>query len=116
MFRYANWRVHGIIETLGKRKANPENKVYGIYKWDYRCINVKLVQSFQIKKLLRFIVTSYPTSHADASTRTTLIPLNTPVSSYDGVTSLCWCSSVGEARKVFVLVFVNGGTDEALDA
>ena len=38
-------------------------------------------------------------------------PCNTPVSSYDGVTSLCWCSSVSEARKVFV--HVNGGTDEA---
>ena len=38
----------------------------------------------------------------------------TPVSSYDGVTSLCWCSSVSEARKVFV--YVNGGTDAAWDA
>ena len=34
---------------------------------------------------------------------------NTPVSSYDGFTSLRWCSSVSEARKVFV--YVNGGTD-----
>ena len=36
---------------------------------------------------------------------------NTPVSSYDVVTSLCWCSSVREARKVFV--YVNGGADAA---
>ena len=36
---------------------------------------------------------------------------NTPVSSYDGVTSLCRCSSVSEMRKVFV--YVNGGTDAA---
>ena len=36
---------------------------------------------------------------------------NTPVSSYDGFTSLCWRSSVNEARKVFVNV--NGGTDAA---
>ena len=28
MFRYANWRVHGIIETLGKSGANPENEEY----------------------------------------------------------------------------------------
>ena len=31
--------------------------------------------------------------------------------SYDGVTSLCRCSSVSEVRKVFV--YVNGGTDAA---
>ena len=36
---------------------------------------------------------------------------NTPVSSYDGVTFLCRCSSVSEVRKVFV--YVNGGTDAA---
>ena len=36
---------------------------------------------------------------------------NTPVSSYDKVTSLCRCSSVNEARKVFI--YVNGGTDVA---
>ena len=35
---------------------------------------------------------------------------NTPVSSYDGVTSLCRCSSISEVRKVFV--YVNGGTDD----
>ena len=35
--------------------------------------------------------------------------LNKPVSSYDGVTSLCRCSSVIEARKV--LVYVNDGTE-----
>ena len=40
--------------------------------------------------------------------------VNTPVSSYDGVTSLCRCSSVSEVRKVFV--YVNGGTDAALGA
>ena len=28
MFRYGNWRVHGIIETLGKSGANPENEEY----------------------------------------------------------------------------------------
>ena len=39
---------------------------------------------------------------------------NTPVSSYDVVTSLCSYSSVSEARKVFV--YVNGGTDAAQDA
>ena len=39
---------------------------------------------------------------------------DTPVSSYDRVTSLCRCSSVIEARMVFV--YVNGGTDAALDA
>ena len=39
---------------------------------------------------------------------------NTPVSSYDEVTSLCMCSSFSEARKVFV--YVNGGTDAAWDA
>ena len=38
---------------------------------------------------------------------------NTPVSSYDEVTSLCRCSSVSEARKAFV--YVNGGTDAAYD-
>ena len=36
---------------------------------------------------------------------------NTPVSSYDWITSLCGCSSVSEARKVFV--YINGGTDAA---
>ena len=36
---------------------------------------------------------------------------NTPVSSYDVVTSLCSYSSVSEVRKVFV--YVNGGTDAA---
>ena len=39
---------------------------------------------------------------------------NTPVSSYDVVTSLCSYSSVSEARKVFV--YVNGGADAAWDA
>ena len=39
---------------------------------------------------------------------------NTPVSSYDGDSSLCRFSSVIEARKVFV--YVNGGTDAAWDA
>ena len=39
---------------------------------------------------------------------------NTPVSSYDRVTSLCRCSSFIEAGMVFV--YVNGGTDAALDA
>ena len=43
-----------------------------------------------------------------------LMLANTPISSYDGVTSLCWCSSVSKARKVFV--YVNGGTDEPWDA
>ena len=37
---------------------------------------------------------------------------NTSVSSYDGVTS--FCSSVSEARKVFV--WVSSGTDAAWDA
>ena len=36
---------------------------------------------------------------------------NTPVYSYDGVTSFCRCSSVSEVRKVFV--YVNGDTDSA---
>ena len=36
---------------------------------------------------------------------------NTPVSSYDVVTSLCSYSSISEVRKVFV--YVNGGTDAA---
>ena len=44
----------------------------------------------------------------------TLHCTNSPVSSYDGVISLCWCSSVSEARKVFV--YVNGETDAAWDA
>ena len=34
---------------------------------------------------------------------------NTPVSSYDGVTSLCMCSSVNEGKKVYV--FVRSGTN-----
>ena len=36
---------------------------------------------------------------------------NTPVYSYDGITSLSRCSSVSEARKAFV--YVNGGSDDA---
>ena len=43
-----------------------------------------------------------------------IVRLNTPVLSYDGVTPLCRCSFVNETRKVFV--YVNGGTDKALDA
>ena len=39
--------------------------------------------------------------------RATVLRLrNTPVSSYDGVTSLCRCSSVSEVKNVFV--YVNG--------
>ena len=41
----------------------------------------------------------------------TILSFNTPVSSYDVVTSLCSYSSVSEVRKVFV--YVNGGTDAA---
>ena len=40
--------------------------------------------------------------------------VNTPVSRYDEVTFLCRCSSVSEARKVFI--YVSGGTDAAWDA
>ena len=36
---------------------------------------------------------------------------NTPILSYNRVTSLCQCSSVIEARNVFV--YVNGGADAA---
>ena len=46
---------------------------------------------------------------------TTCSPVsNTPVSSYDGVISVCLCSSVNEVRKVFV--YVNDGADAARDA
>ena len=38
-------QYHGMIETLGK--SDPESKVYGIYTYECRCMNVTLVQVFQ---------------------------------------------------------------------
>ena len=39
-------QLHGMIETLFKSKAT-QKKVYGIYTYDCRCMNVKLFQVFQ---------------------------------------------------------------------
>ena len=47
------------------------------------------------------------------STLDIIVEDNTPVSSYDRVTSLCKCSSVSEVRKVFVYANGTGGTDAA---
>ena len=62
--------------------------------------------AFRLEKLSLFFGSDELESIVDSWSNT-----NMPVSSYDGVTSLCWCSSINEARKVFICVY--GGTDAA---